>query len=339
MSAWKVYYDGNFWGHHGRDHAGREIRIDKWFMWADRQWWIPAAYSCGKGLVMDFCMRIEAEQIQAFIKRWNLSAENDSCECFTKDQQMEMERENPLNLDFTPQLEANGKKLRMKHGCAICYNLCLPEGTRNEREAERAADHYHLDTAYGWVIYRYAFPWKSGRRSEISSLLLTMIQRPAALPGAIFSAKREGDKVSFTHPVSGEEYVLTVLEIRQQTLPLSSTFGSERWEYPSHFCTMRYTLCPEIPESELSIIDSAECDQPRPKEGTHDECQPGASSGVTAVGMIGGADGPTTIIISAKNEEKSRIASSALHYAPVTEVEWRMIFREKPYDETSVKLF
>ena len=23
---WKVYFDGSFWGHHGRDHAGKEIQ-------------------------------------------------------------------------------------------------------------------------------------------------------------------------------------------------------------------------------------------------------------------------------------------------------------------------
>lgn len=24
---WKVYFDGSFWGHHGRDHAGKEIHL------------------------------------------------------------------------------------------------------------------------------------------------------------------------------------------------------------------------------------------------------------------------------------------------------------------------
>ena len=73
MPEWKVYFDGNIWGHHGRDYAGKEICIEKEFQWAGRQWWIPAVYSCGKGLVVDFCMRVEAQAIRDFIERWNLS--------------------------------------------------------------------------------------------------------------------------------------------------------------------------------------------------------------------------------------------------------------------------
>ena len=27
MPEWKVYFEGNFWGHSGKDHAGTEIRL------------------------------------------------------------------------------------------------------------------------------------------------------------------------------------------------------------------------------------------------------------------------------------------------------------------------
>ena len=30
---WKVYFDGSFWGHHGRERAGREVPVQKWFSW------------------------------------------------------------------------------------------------------------------------------------------------------------------------------------------------------------------------------------------------------------------------------------------------------------------
>ena len=51
---WKVYFDGDFWGHRGKDRAGKEIKLDKQFDWAGYHWVIPAAYSCSKGLVVDF---------------------------------------------------------------------------------------------------------------------------------------------------------------------------------------------------------------------------------------------------------------------------------------------
>lgn len=31
---WKVYFDGDFWGHRGKDRAGKEIKLDKQFDWA-----------------------------------------------------------------------------------------------------------------------------------------------------------------------------------------------------------------------------------------------------------------------------------------------------------------
>ena len=44
MPEWKVYFEGNFWGHSGKDHAGTEIRLNKQFDWARHHWVIPAAY-------------------------------------------------------------------------------------------------------------------------------------------------------------------------------------------------------------------------------------------------------------------------------------------------------
>ena len=74
--VWKVYFDGDFWGHRGKDRAGKEIKLDKQFDWAGYHWVIPAAYSCSKGLVVDFCMRVDSESIRDFMKKWNLDWEN-----------------------------------------------------------------------------------------------------------------------------------------------------------------------------------------------------------------------------------------------------------------------
>ena len=35
---WKVYFEGNFWGHSGRDRAGTEIKLNKQFDWAGHHW-------------------------------------------------------------------------------------------------------------------------------------------------------------------------------------------------------------------------------------------------------------------------------------------------------------
>lgn len=65
---WKVYFDGSFWGHHGRERAGREVPVQKWFSWAGRDWFVPSVYVCSKGIVVDFCMRTEASALRGFMK-------------------------------------------------------------------------------------------------------------------------------------------------------------------------------------------------------------------------------------------------------------------------------
>ena len=43
--------------------------------------------------------------------KWDLHPENDSCEYFTQEQQMQIDLDNPLCLDFIPRLELNGKTM------------------------------------------------------------------------------------------------------------------------------------------------------------------------------------------------------------------------------------
>lgn len=334
---WKVYFDGSFWGHHGKDRAGTEICIGKQFEWAGRHWLIPAAYSCSKGLVVDFCMRVDTEEICTFMKKWNLSWENDSIEHFTREQQMEMEYDNPLCLHFNPLLVVNGQMMRTSHGCAVSYNPCLPDGVVNELEAKWAIDHYGLDAACGWVICRNAFPWNRKRRPEIKTLFLMMEQQPEQIPGPHFKTHAPGDSFRFIHPVSGIEYTLTVQELEQQTLPKGS-FPSERWCYPTHFTAMSYTLSPETSES-LTVSDCDDGDKPLEIAASDDLFSPSAVNDAACIGIIGGADGPTTIVIGGSKQGNIRSVCSALHFEPVQhDIEWRITFHEKRFENFSIIL-
>ena len=337
VPEWKVYFEGNFWWHQGKDHAGKEIPIGKQFEWAGHHWLIPAAYSCSKGLVIDFCMRVEADEIRAFMKKWNLTQENDALENFTREQQMELELDNPLCLHFNPRLDLNDHELRASHGCAVTYNPCLPDGMGIDLEAKWAVEHYGLDTSYGWVVCRDAFPWVSKRRPEIRTLSLTMDQQLVSIPGPHFTVKAPGDSFSFVHPVSRVVYTLTVQELEQQTLPKNS-FGSGRWFYPTHFTAMSYTLSPEASER-ITVSDCDDSDKPLEIMPDHDSFAPSASSNAACIGIIGGADGPTAVVFGASSQGKPCATCSALHFEPVQhDIEWRITFHEKTFDDYTVAL-
>ena len=329
---WKVFFDGGFWGGRGNGRAGTELRLETQFDWAGRHWVVPAAYACGKGLVVDVCMRAEADEIRRFLKTWDLSPENDSRDNFTPEQQLQIDLDNPLGMRPDPQLTLNGQPLQLSHGCTVCYNPCLP-GSFRSPEAERMLRHYGLDAACGWMLCRFSFLWAGKRRPKIRTLTLTMRQRPCRVPGPHFKVHAPGDSFTFRHPVSGTDYTLQVQELAQETLPrgLLTAF------YPTHFTAMRYTLSP-APSEDIRICDCDVGDRPLEIGPCTDAHAPEAQSSAACIVIIGGADGPTALV-AGSGPEGSRGVCSALHFEPVQDdVEWCVEFLTQPFDVADIPL-
>ena len=221
----------------------------------------------------------------------------------------------------------------MSHGCAVSFNPCLPDGMINELEAKWVIDHYGLDSSYGWVIYRNAFPWSSKRRPEIKSLTLTMEQQSERLPGPHFKVHAPGDSFTFIHPISQKAHTLTVQEIEQQTIPQNS-FASAHWVYPTHYIAMSYTISPE-PAQHIAIFDCNEGDRPVQVAPKENPFQP-TPSNACLVGVISSANGPTAIVFGADVQDKLHAACSSLHFDPVRDdIEWHLVFYVKQFDDAS----
>lgn len=339
MPEWKVFYDGNYWGHSGRDHAGIEIAIGKQFAWAGQQWIIPAVYSCSRGLVIEFCMQVESEQIQQFMNKWDLDEESDNYWQYTQEERMQIDRDNPLHLDFSVNAVLNGVELSWEHGSSEIYNPCLPEGFANDWNAMRVMDHYALDKKHGWVFWRWSFPWKTRRRPKLRTLSIRMEQQLVDVPGPHFRVAAPGDTFCFTHPQTGVQHTLTVQEYEQQKLDLSNMRQDQ--ECPSCSVVMSYIITPEIDDKVFSVTDCVESDQPRQKRTNPNG--PEAVDGLCAVSVIGRADGPTSIFLAGSisgrsGQEHLRTACSALHFEPMDDVEWRMVFHETQFEPVEVEL-
>lgn len=331
IPEWKVYFDGNFWGHHGRERAGKEISLDKQFVWEDEVWHIPAIYTCSKGLVIDFCVQVPAECIRSFTDKWNLSIENNGSG-FTDEQRMQIEAENPLNININPKVVLNGAVLSGSHGCGVSWNPCFPEG--NGLEAKSVTRHYGLDPACGWAIWRAAFPWTKKRKPQITTLSVTLMQEPVAMPGPHFHVSAPGERIEFTHPTTGAQHTLTVQEYEQHEMSREH-IDSQNQEFPTHYTVMSYTLSPDLPDRAFNVTDCVRSDQPRQKHTNPNE--PQASNSI-CIGIIGGADGPTAIIFGGSGQGKLHVACSALHFESVDDVEWRMAFHEKRREDVTVEM-
>ncbi len=342
---WKVYFENGFGScHSGHDKPGIEISINKTFAWGGRTWHIPAVYSCGKGLVVDFCVEIDPADLKAFLNKWRPWWEGDKP--LTPEEEEQQSAENPMTVEFNSRALANGRELRPSSGYGFGWTpmslrLEYEQGEYRQQDWEAVwlMEHYGLDAELGWVFWRQSFPWVTKTRPKLNTLVLSLEQRPISVPGPRFTVSRAGDTVPFTHPVTGEPYTLRVVEYENQEMDLSHL--SNGWEYPNHCTAMSYVVEPELPRESLTVRDCEQGDSPRVNVREQAALAAiGGADGPTAacsVGIIGGVDGPTAIIVGGATE-KPRAVCSSLHFEPVESVEWRVIFHVSRGEEKTIDL-
>ena len=328
---WKVSFDGGFWGGDGK--PGREVPIGKTFFWGSEKWHIPAAYICDEGLVLDYCMEADPAEIKAFIDKWDLL--NEDRNRYTQEQREQMEREHPLYVRFYGRASCNWQRLQNGHGCGVTWlpASCVPDEVLQNDTAKGILTHYGLDATKGWAFHRWSYPWGNAAGQELYALSVRMERQRENIAGQHFKTPAVGESIVLTHPLTGEAYTLTVHELEQQELP-EHAFRDPSMEHPNHMLAMSYSLEPDITGRGFMIQDCADGDKPRRKQHTTQEEN---TVFAAAIGVIGGADGPTAVIVGA-HTPKLHAACSSLRFEPVGEVEWRTVFSEKLMEDIEVCL-
>lgn len=332
LPEWKVYFEGNFWGHSTGQKAGKEISTNVQFTLNNKEWFIPSVYNCSKGLVIDFCVQIPMDTIRDFICKWNLTPEQNGTD-FTNEQQMLIENENPMAINISPEIILNGKIISCSHGCGLSWNPCFPE--LNGIESQGVLKQYELDPANGWVIWRSAFPWQTTRKPKISSLSVVIKHDLISICGSHFVVSAPGECVDFTNPITKTSHMLTVQEYEQQEIP-NNIFSDDDYNFLPHCTAMSYTVSPELAHESFSVRDCSAGDRPRKKQTN--PMEPQSTADCFSVGIIGSAYRPTAIPFGDSKQGKLRAVCSALHFEPVNMVEWKIIFHEKPCADITVKI-
>lgn len=333
-AKWQVFFEGGYCTKNGKGRAGKAITINRSFSWGEEIWHIPAIYSCSKGLVIDFCVEIAPERMKSFLDKWMpICEDKPELPC---DIQEELDKENPLLIDFSPHIFINGKALQAKHGSGMSWipDGCIADSTENPREAKQLVDHYGLDATKAWSFHRWSCSWATLKKPEIKSFKLRLERSLETINGVHFRNPSVGDKITFVHPITNTEHTLTVLEYERRELT-SKAFSHEEYEFPTRHTAMIYTVEPELSDKHFQISDCLNNDEPkrRPRkphepEAVYDVC----------IGIIGGADGPTAIMLSngSKYKTELHVALSALHFKFRDDIEWKIIFRVKPMEDIEV---
>lgn len=326
--TWKVSFHGGFWG--GDGEAGKEIPIGRSFQWGGYTWHVPAVYACPEGLVTDFCAEVEPGKIKPFLDKWYPILDGDPR--ISRELREQAESENPMILPHSHAcLTVNRQAIQEDGGSGIQWipESCLPGDMVNSPEAADLVAYYGLDPEMGWVFTRSRFCWDSP--TDITSLALEVKALPQHIPGPRFSTPKVGDEISFTHPVWGTEHTLSVTEVTPALLDMDRV--DNILEIPTHYTQFTYTLSPELENSQHTIRDTAQSDEPRLIVGPSPKFPDAA-----CVGIIGGSDGPTAVIVTKKGEPTVHCACSSLHFEPAEDVTWQLLFREKLFGDIRIPL-
>lgn len=344
-----VIFGDNFWGSReagGKyDHTGRKVPVEKAFFYGGRECRIPAVYLCPEGLVVDLCVKIPGDEVTAFFQKWT----RDRRLSGLSEEELEiMEQESPFLLNFHLHGELDGCELGSNMSCSAGWHPFSFQGEEAisaDSVEEEMMEEYGCDRDCGWNFIRTSLEFPEHFSGAPSRLTLTWKQWPRMYQGPHFTVGLgdQGKQVEFVHPSTGRRHVLTVRELEQDILPGEMLPRTERLRmqverFPDHYLAMGYTVEPELPAEAFFLRDCAKPDEPVRKRGkaaavsviagvAGDGLENEASDGSSFV--IGGADGPTAIFLAGKKEPKhprTLGVCSSLHYEPVNEVEWRMVF-------------
>ncbi len=328
---WKVTYDGGFWNSRGR--TGKERIIGKTFHWGKECFHVPAVYICSKGLVVDFCMEVDPDELKAYIDKWDLL--NEGRNHYSKDQREQMEKENPLMVDFEISVNLNGKMLQQDHGYGVTWipESCFDGEVRME-EAANVIEHYGLDKNRGWSIHRCSFKWVTKRTPIVKSMKLELRRRPERVQGIHFNVPSVEDSVVFSHPVTGVEHTLRVHQYETQQLE-QQYFNNDNVEYPTYLATMTYSISPKIIGQDYMVSDYKDGDSPRRKKLNENEFEP---IGCSAVTVIGKADRQKCVILENGETVKIDTVCSSLYFKQPKEIEWFITFLVKTLEDVKIEL-
>lgn len=327
---WKVTYEGGFFPKRGR--AGKEIRLNREFIWGNEVWHIPAVYLCTKGIVVDFCVEVDVNLVKEFINKWNLYQENGRS--YTNEEYEQIQEENPLNMEFQTKIFVNDIGLLQAQGCGVYWisEECMPDDMKTETEAKWILEHYGYDLKKAWAIHRISYSWTEKKPKTIEAMKVKLEREMAKIPCTPFIAPKPGENHVIKNPSTGVEYIFSVLEYEEKEME-PSHFKDDSMEWPTKYAVMNYTLFPEL--DNFYLKDSCHGDSPRRKQ-------------TNSHGIIAASVGIIELRMKAEDGEKYyhpdgtvaklRVGYSSMYFENPKKIEWKLIFQEKKVPDMEIQL-
>ena len=330
-----VYHNGCIRGKGKREDKLMAVPVNGTFLWGGQEIYIPAIYVGEAGAVLDVCTIISMEDMTAFLKKWDKKRR---MSLKTQEEYEQITADNPGSREFTVEMSLDNIPLVRRVSSSLNW---YPENVfrmgnessaparsdewRNDPDAETLMDAYGCSREYCWHFVRLSYNWNGNPILSPQEIALSLQANPLPVTVGYFNTSPacNFETLQAVHPVTGQEYTLTLYECEQLRQSFAE-IGKENVIYPEYFQTLSYRISPEIERSLFDIRDCADGDRPKMEDaGKKSE----KSVGATAVFMAGKS-----------NASDRRMASSSMHYEPVSEIRWRMVFYIKPKADMEITL-
>ena len=319
--VWNVTWDGDFFDENPEAVGAEPIAVDTWFQWAGIDWYVPEVYPFDQGVILYLLGKVDPMLVPEYNYEDLISPEAHE----------RLMAENPLNIHTRPELSVNDLMLRQAGGMGVTW---MPQG-HGDLESKWVLQHYEQNMDFAWQINRIKFFWPDCGKMDIQKMSLTMKQHPVSISGSHFKTPDAGNCVVLTHPQTDKEYILHIDEMKQEKADFSRMHDQEL-EYPACYTLMTFRIEPDMSRNQFRIVDCTQSEQPRRREGaTRND-----GSHAVSFGIIGGADGPTVMIMGHPKSEvpQTHMAASSLRFEHAKHIEWRIVFQEIPNEDITVSL-
>ena len=326
-----VYHDNNIWGKGSPETKLTALPINHSFLWGEQEILIPAVYVGKAGAVLDVCAKIPIEDMAAFLKKWDYKRR---MSLKTPEEFEQIDADNPGSREFVVEICLDGTPLVLRMSSSLRWypesviqmgnaNPASEDGFENNKSAEEWMRAYSCDKGCCWYFERLSYNWNGEPILSPQKISLAFRANLISITAGHFSTggSCDGKTVKTADPITGQEYTLT-LHSCEQIRNSFAEIGAKGVVYPEYCQILSYSIAPEIDSSLFCIRDCAEGDRPRMGD---------------AQGQPGRSDGPTAVFMAGKNAAPDkRMAASSLHFEPVSEVQWRMVFQIKPKNDAEI---
>lgn len=309
----KVYYSSSLWVK-GKGLWGRAQKTNWTFEYAGAMSYIPVIYRFPKGIVFDVITILDEIELRKFFEKYE-----DIEESLTSLERRCAEQEHPYQDISINKMWINSN--RVEDGFSSSSFINIPWLKQNEELTfvqRKYSDILKDSSAFACKRYCVPYPPTNSKLKrlfrlfnldKVNEIRMSTYAVERFLPLDIhfeMSASEKMKELIFSHPSTGIEHTIYCHDIEFNEFPIGPDDNPNLY-----IMQLKYEIDPALPQGDTLQFGSS-MQFTETQHISEDKYMPTSAA---SIGIIGGADGPTSIFISSK--EKEEVIPCGFHGLPL----------------------